>query len=90
VEHGGASDLANLPPLCSQHHHKVHDAGWRLTLAQDRQLTIDFSDGTRQTTGPPRRGASHGRPPPQRAEPIEPTELTSPAYASDALQPRLL
>ena len=54
-EHGGATDLLNLLPLCIEHHHAVHDRGWRLHQAADRQLTITYPDGTEQRTGPPRR-----------------------------------
>ena len=54
-EHGGLTDVSNLLPLCSKHHHAVHDQGWHLALRADRELTITFPDGTRQTTGPPRR-----------------------------------
>jgi hypothetical protein len=53
--HGGRTDLANLLPLCSHHHHKVHDAGWKLTLGPNRRLTIEFPDGRIMTTGPPSR-----------------------------------
>jgi len=45
-ELGGPTDLANLIPLCSRHHHLVHELGWRLELAPDRQLTIRQPDGT--------------------------------------------
>jgi hypothetical protein len=31
-EHGGPTDLANLVPLCSRHHHAVHEGGWTLHL----------------------------------------------------------
>jgi hypothetical protein len=54
-EHGGATDLDNLLPLCSRHHHDVHDGGWQLKLAPDRQLTVTYPNGTTQTTGPPQR-----------------------------------
>lgn len=57
-EHGGTTDLHNLLPLCSRHHHAVHDRGWQLTLSRDRTLRIDLPDGTTMTTGPPRRGAA--------------------------------
>jgi predicted restriction endonuclease len=53
--HGGPTDLANLLPVCQQHHGKIHDDGWTITLTADRQLTVDLPDGTRLTTGPPRR-----------------------------------
>jgi hypothetical protein len=52
-EHGGPTDLANLLPLCSRHHSKVHHGGWKLRLGPDRSLTITFPDNTVMTTGPP-------------------------------------
>ncbi len=40
-ENGGPTDLCNLIPLCSHHHHLVHDQGWALRLRPtDRRLTI--------------------------------------------------
>ena len=51
--HGGCTDLDNLLPVCSRHHHKIHDADWKITLGPNRELTIRFPDGTVQTTGPP-------------------------------------
>ena len=90
-EHDGSTDLANLLPLCVRHHHAVHDAGWQLTLTPDRQLTIAYPDGTRQTTGPPKRGSPTHPPPPRPvAEPIEPAEATAPPRPDDVLQPLLL
>jgi hypothetical protein len=55
---GGSTDLDNLIPLCVQHHHKVHDAGWEISLGPNRELTIRFPDGTVRNTGPPRRHAA--------------------------------
>ncbi len=52
--HGGRTDLTNLLPLCSRHHHHVHDDGWQLELAADRSLTVTMPDRTTMTTGPPR------------------------------------
>ncbi len=53
-EHGGPTDLDNLVPFCSKHHHHAaHEGGWRLTLQPDRTLTVTFPDGTILTTGPP-------------------------------------
>jgi hypothetical protein len=52
-ENGGHTDLANLLPLCSRHHHLVHEGGWKLTLQPDRTLLIAYPDGAIQTTGPP-------------------------------------
>jgi hypothetical protein len=31
-EHGGPTDLDNMVPLCSRHHHAAHEGGWKLTL----------------------------------------------------------
>ncbi len=55
---GGRTDLANLLPVCTHHHTKIHDAGWNLTLGPNRQLTIAFPDGTIRNTGPPTRSAA--------------------------------
>ena len=44
-ENGGRTDLANLVPLCSRHHHAVHEGGWKLTLSRDRTVTVTFPDG---------------------------------------------
>ncbi len=44
-ELGGPTDLHNLLPLCAQHHHVVHEGGWKLHLEPDRTLTIIRSDG---------------------------------------------
>ncbi len=38
-EHGGATDLHNLLPVCTQHHHSVHEGGWRVILHDDRTTT---------------------------------------------------
>ena len=54
-EHGGPTDLHNLLPLCSKHHHAAHEGGWRLTLQPNRHLTVTLPDGTILTTGPPLR-----------------------------------
>ncbi len=40
-ENGGNTDMDNLVPLCSRHHHAVHEGGWKLRLDPDtRELTI--------------------------------------------------
>lgn len=55
-EHGGATDLDNLIPLCSRHHHLVHEGRWRLKLLPDRTLEIHRPDGVHHSTVPtPRR-----------------------------------
>ena len=50
---GGATDLHNLVPVCSKHHHDIHDRGWVLALGPNRELTVTMPDGTVRTTGPP-------------------------------------
>ena len=49
----GNTDLDNLLPLCSRHHHAVHEGGWNLTLHPNRSLTITYPNGHTQHTGPP-------------------------------------
>jgi hypothetical protein len=60
-ELGGQTDLDNLLPLCSRHHHVIHEGGWTLHLAADRTLTIRQPDGSVCAVSPlhappPRRG----------------------------------
>ena len=54
--HGGTTDLANLLPVCTRHHVKIHHDGWTVTMGHDRSLEIRLPDGQILTTGPPRRG----------------------------------
>lgn len=56
--HGGRTDLDNLVPLCTHHHHRVHDDGWQLGLGPNRELTLTLPDGTVRSTGPPGRRAA--------------------------------
>jgi hypothetical protein len=53
--HGGHTNLDNLLPLCSRHHHCVHEGGWTLELAADHALTIGYPDGRYETIEPPGR-----------------------------------
>jgi len=40
-ENGGLTDLSNMVPLCSRHHHAAHEGGWKLQLdPETRELTI--------------------------------------------------
>ena len=40
-ENGGATDLNNMIPLCSRHHHAAHEGGWKLKLdPETRELVI--------------------------------------------------
>jgi hypothetical protein len=51
---GGPTNVDNLLPLCTKHHHLAHEGGWQLMIGADRTLTIIRPDGTRMTTGPPK------------------------------------
>lgn len=43
----GPTDLDNLLPMCSYHHHRAHEGRWRLELdADSRELTVWLPDGT--------------------------------------------
>jgi len=46
IRHHGSTDLANLLPLCAEHHHLIHDGGWHLSLHPDRTITLQRPDGT--------------------------------------------
>ena len=48
----GPTDIANLLPLCEQHHHMVHEGGWSLTMTPDRVVTWIRPDGSVFLTGP--------------------------------------
>ena len=50
-EEGGPTDLSNLAPLCTEHHHLAHEGGWTLTLTPDRIATWTRPDGTTYWTG---------------------------------------
>jgi hypothetical protein len=40
-ENGGSTDLNNMVPLCSRHHHAAHEGGWTLHLEPEtRELTV--------------------------------------------------
>jgi hypothetical protein len=40
-ENGGPTDLNNMVPLCSRHHHAAHEGGWKLKLnPETRELII--------------------------------------------------
>ena len=40
-ENGGSTDLNNMVPLCSRHHHAAHEGGWKLRLdSETRELVI--------------------------------------------------
>ena len=51
--HHGPTDIDNLLPLCTKHHHCAHEGRWQLSLAADRTLTITLPDGSTMCHGPP-------------------------------------
>jgi hypothetical protein len=66
-DHGGPTNLDKLVPLCSSHHHLVHEGGWTLTLHPDRTLTIHRPDRTLFFEGPTTNRTPTRAPPPQPA-----------------------
>ena len=46
---GGTTDMGNMLPLCSKHHHLAHEGGWHLSLDSARRLTVTKPDGARMT-----------------------------------------
>lgn len=50
-QHGGATDLHNLAPLCERHHHLVHEGGWTFTMTADRHATWVRPDGVTDWVG---------------------------------------
>ncbi len=53
-ERGGATDIGNLLPLCSRHHHLAHEGGWAIHLHRDRSFTITEPNGEQHVHGAPR------------------------------------
>jgi Domain of unknown function (DUF222) len=56
----GLTDLDNLLPLCTVHHHLVHEGGWTLTLQADRSIELRRPDGTTYHSGSTIDVAPHG------------------------------
>jgi len=67
-EHGGTTDLSNLAPLCTNHHHLVHEGGWQLSMTPDRIATWTRPDGTTHHTGNTIDRAPNGVAPPRTDE----------------------
>lgn len=51
-EHMGPTDLVNMRPACSRHHHDLHEGGWKV-VADGWWVVITRPDGTQMHTGPP-------------------------------------
>jgi Domain of unknown function (DUF222) len=56
-ELGGNTNLDELLPLCSRHHHVIHEPGWQLALDDERTLTVHQPDGAIYGTRPLRTDA---------------------------------
>lgn len=54
-DHNGPTDLDNLVPLCSTHHHRVHEGHWTIKLLPNRTLKIYQPNGTHHTDTVPDR-----------------------------------
>ena len=65
-EDGGPTDLENLGPLCTEHHHLVHEGGWKLSMTPDRIATWTRPDGMVHWTGSTIDRAPNGVAPPDR------------------------
>jgi hypothetical protein len=76
-ELGGATDLANMIPTCSRHHHVIHEGGWQLHLAPDRTLTITQPNGQNYGTATPDMNRQAPR---TQARPIQ-TRLIDPSQS---------
>jgi predicted restriction endonuclease len=50
----GPTNIDNLLPLCTRHHHYAHEGQWHLSLATNRTLTITLPDGTTMSNSPPK------------------------------------
>ena len=92
----GPTDLANLAPLCAQHHHMIHNHHWHLTLNPQHQGTLHkHPPPTNQGAGSSRPGKPARRPrartprtsPPNR-KPPGPTGKTNTGEPPDAQRPR--
>lgn len=54
-EHFGGTDLGNMIPVCSKHHHLVHEGGWTLTIDSDRIATWTAPGGVATLRSTPNR-----------------------------------
>ena len=68
-ERFGPTNLNNLIPLCSRHHHAVHEGGWTLILDPDRTITLRRPDST---------VAYHGNTTNRQPTPTTPTAASPP------------
>jgi hypothetical protein len=52
--HGGETSVANCLSLCSHHHHRVHEGGWKVTTAADGAFLFHSPTGKTLAAMPPR------------------------------------
>jgi hypothetical protein len=68
VQDGGPTCPENLVLLCSRHHHRLHQPGWKATLAPEGDSVVTDPGGRVRTARPPTRPPEAGRsprPPPE-------------------------
>jgi hypothetical protein len=52
-QHGGTTDLHKMGPVCTRHHHHLHEGGHTLTIhPTTRAITVTAPDGTIRRTPP--------------------------------------
>jgi hypothetical protein len=75
----GPTDLGKMLPLCTMHHHMVHEGRWAISLDRIRTLTIRRPDGVLHAVVPlprldgrePNRSKTAPGPPPRTGEPSD-------------------
>ena len=72
----GDTDLANLAPVCSKHHHLIHDYAWTLTLDADRAGSLS-RDHTGQSAPGTCDESVHASNTPRHAQADEPSRESS-------------
>ena len=65
----GRTNIENLVPVCSRHHHLAHEGGWTLTMTPERVITWTRPDGTIDYHGTSIDRAPNGIRPPGTAPP---------------------
>jgi hypothetical protein len=80
----GPTDISNLVPVCSKHHHLAHEGGWTLSMTPDRTVTWTRPDGTIHSSRSAIDRAPGGvRPHPTGTTPTPATTPTMPARDPD-------
>lgn len=82
----GVTDLENLLPVCSRHHHDVHEGGWTLTMTPDRVITLVAPDGTLVYQGDTRDRPPVGRPSAISEHHHSPTTEPTDAHDEDRIE----